>query len=80
MKKLFTSIALIVSLAASAQKDTTITDSTALIQSRYFEYFIQQVRTKVPGLTLKEWDDLMVIANQVVNQSAAELRRKREKK
>lgn len=75
--------ALLISSVSFGQKqvaDTTINDSTALIQARYFDYFIGKVKDKVSDkLTLKEWDELMALASQVVNQSAADLRRRQTK-
>lgn len=58
-----------------------INDSTALIQARYFNYFLSELKEKIKSkLLVEEWDELMTIVGQVVNQSAADLRRRREKK
>lgn len=75
---LIVSIAL--SVSVSAQKDSTIADTVPLLSIRQGEYLLYAVKEKIKDkVTVKEFEDLTQVFNQVFVEAVASYRKKRQK-
>lgn len=73
-------VSIVLSISVSAQKDSTIADTVPLLSIRQGEYLLYTIKEKIKDkVTVKEFEDLTQVFNQVFVEAVASYRKKRQK-